>query len=80
MNPFLLLCGSCRLRETYISELSLPAAWLLLGGRSIMLRGFYVILGTTQEFNKHRYVRQIHEVILPKKKKERKSKEERVRM
>lgn len=29
-----------------------------------MLRGFYVILGTTQEINKHRYVRQIHEVIL----------------
>lgn len=44
--------------------LNYTAAWLLLGGRSIMLRGFYVILGTTQEINKHRYVRQIHEVIL----------------
>lgn len=44
--------------------LNYTEAWLLLGGRSIMLRGFYVILGTTQEINKHRYVRQIHEVIL----------------
>jgi hypothetical protein len=39
-----------------------------------MLRGFYVILGTTQEINKHRYVRQIHEVILPKKRKKEKAK------